>query len=172
MTPDAIIEKLKARHGDAILAVDPSPKHPFVKVAPAKWREVATTLRDELGMNYLVCLTAIDRGPELEAFYHLEHIGGLRGPRTGESPGGVGDARWGIGVRVLVPRENPVIPSVEDVWRTSDWHEREAWDLMGIKFEGHHNLVRILCAEDWEGHPLRKDYKSPDYYHGVKNNVV
>jgi NADH-quinone oxidoreductase subunit C len=157
MTPEAIIEKLKARHAAAVLASDPNPKHPFVKVAPAAWREVAKTLRDELGMDYLVCLTAIDRGAELEAFYHLEHIG---------------DVRYGIGVRVLVPRDNPVIPSVENVWRTSDWHEREAWDLMGIRFEGHHNLVRILCAEDWEGHPLRKDYKSPDYYHGVKNNVV
>jgi NADH-quinone oxidoreductase subunit C len=157
MTPEQIIEKLKAKHAAAILATDPSPKLPFVKVAPASWREVATTLKDELGMNYLVCLTAIDRGAELEAFYNLEHIG---------------DQRYGIGLRVLVPRDNPVIPSVENVWRTADWHEREAWDLMGIRFEGHHNLVRILCAEDWEGHPLRKDYKSPDYYHGVKNNVV
>jgi NADH-quinone oxidoreductase subunit C len=157
MTPEQIIDKLKGRHGDAILAADPAPKFPFVKVAPGAWREVATTLRDELGMNYLVCLTSIDRGPELEAFYNLEHIG---------------DQRYGFGVRVLVPRDNPVIPSVENVWRTADWHEREAWDLMGIRFEGHHNLVRILCAEDWEGHPLRKDYKSPDYYHGVKNNVV
>jgi NADH-quinone oxidoreductase subunit C len=128
-----------------------------VKVAPASWAEVAKTLRDEIGMNYLVCLTAIDRGAELEAFYNLEHIG---------------DVRYGMGVRVLVPRDNPEIPTVENVWRTADWHEREAWDLMGIKFPGHHNLVRILCAEDWEGHPLRKDYKSPDYYHGVKNNVV
>ena len=157
MTPEQIIEKLKARHGEAILAADPNPKHPFVKVAPAAWHDVALTLRDELGMNYLVCLTSIDRGAELEAFYNLEHIG---------------DVRYAIGVRVTVPRDNPVIPTVEDVWRTSDWHEREAWDLMGIKFAGHHNLVRILCAEDWEGHPLRKDYKSPDYYHGVKNNVV
>ncbi len=74
-------------------------------------------------------------------------------------------------LKVALPRNNPRIPSVEDVWRTADWHERETYDLMGVIFEGHHNLVRILCAEDWVGHPLRKDYVIPDSYHGVKNVV-
>ena len=50
------------------------------------------------------------------------------------------------------------VPSVVSVWPTADWHEREAWDMMGIRFEGHPNLVRILMEDDWDGHPLRKDY--------------
>jgi NADH-quinone oxidoreductase subunit C len=63
----------------------------------------------------------------------------------------------------------PRIPTLENVYRTADWHERESFDLMGIEFEGHHNLIRILCAEDWEGHPLRKDYVMPEYYHDIPN---
>jgi len=54
--------------------------------------------------------------------------------------------------------ENETVPSVVPVWPTADWHEREAWDLMGIHFDGHPNLTRILMEDDWEGHPLRKDY--------------
>jgi NADH:ubiquinone oxidoreductase subunit C len=54
--------------------------------------------------------------------------------------------------------EGEPVPSVVSVWPTADWHEREVWDLMGIEIQGHPNLVRILTAEDWEGHPLRKDY--------------
>jgi NADH-quinone oxidoreductase subunit C len=54
--------------------------------------------------------------------------------------------------------ENETVPSVVGVWPTADWHEREAWDLMGIRIEGHPNLQRILMEDDWEGHPLRKDY--------------
>lgn len=157
MTPEKIHDALNAAHPGAVLAFDPNPKLPSVKIAAGSWKAAAKTLRDACGLDYLVCLTAVDRGAELEAIYTLENIGETRAP---------------IHVRVLVPRENPVIPTVEDVWRTADWHEREAWDLMGIVFEGHHNLVRILCAEDWEGHPLRKDYKSPDTYHGIKNNVT
>jgi NADH-quinone oxidoreductase subunit C len=72
---------------------------------------------------------------------------------------------------VPLPRDNPRVASVEKVWKTADWHERETFDLLGVTFEGHHNLVRILCAEDWEGHPLRRDYVMPESYRGIKNVV-
>ena len=59
------------------------------------------------------------------------------------------------------------IPSITSLWRAADWHEREAYDMMGLKFVGHPDLKRILLADDWEGHPLRKNYQEPDYYHGL-----
>lgn len=59
------------------------------------------------------------------------------------------------------------IPSVVSLWKTANWHEREAYDMMGIQFVGHPNLKRILLSDDWEGHPLRKNFKEPDYYHGM-----
>jgi NADH-quinone oxidoreductase subunit C len=62
-----------------------------------------------------------------------------------------------VRVQVWCDDDEPV-PSVVSVWPTADWHEREAWDLMGIRVDGHPNLTRILMDEDWEGHPLRKDY--------------
>lgn len=162
MTPEQIIEATKAKFGAAVLAAEPAAKTPSMKITPASWPEIAKFLRDEIGLNYLVCLTAVDRTAELEAIYTLEHLGFAASDT----------ARYGVSVRISVPRAEPVIPTVEHVWRTADWHEREAWDLMGITFAGHHNLVRILCAEDWEGHPLRKDYKAPATYHGIKNVVV
>jgi NADH-quinone oxidoreductase subunit C len=60
--------------------------------------------------------------------------------------------------RELPGCEGQSVPSVVSVWPTADWHEREAWDLFGISFDGHPNPTRILMDEDWEGHPLRKDY--------------
>ena len=59
------------------------------------------------------------------------------------------------------------IPSVANLWRTANWHEREAYDLLGIKFTDHPELKRILLPEDWEGHPLKKDYETPDFYNGM-----
>ncbi len=70
-------------------------------------------------------------------------------------------------LKVDLSRENPVVDSLTSVWRGANWHEREAFDLVGIQFTGHPNLVRILCAEDWVGHPLRKDYDYPTEYHGI-----
>jgi NADH-quinone oxidoreductase subunit C len=67
-----------------------------------------------------------------------------------------------------VPGRLPEVPTVSHVWAIADWHEREAYDLVGIHFVGHPNLVRILCVDDWVGHPLRKDYEFPLEYHGIR----
>ena len=71
--------------------------------------------------------------------------------------------RW----REDVPGVLPEVSTVSNIWSTAEWHEREVFDLMGVSFVGHPDLRRILCAEDWEGHPLRKDYEMPDEYHGI-----
>jgi NADH-quinone oxidoreductase subunit C len=67
-------------------------------------------------------------------------------------------------LKCRLPRENPTIRTVESVWAAANWHEREAYDMFGIAFEGHSDLRRILCPDDWEGYPLRKDYKFPTRY--------
>jgi NADH-quinone oxidoreductase subunit C len=148
-----------------------------VVVQPARLVEAAEYLRDELGFDFLSDLTPTDylgwgeRGV-------AGHIG-TAGGRDLNAPGAAGYARTPqpkpkrfsvsyhlLAVRDGAPRvrlqvwldDGEAVPSVLSVWPTADWHEREAWDLMGIEFEGHPNLVRILMDEDWEGHPLRKDY--------------
>ena len=80
-----------------------------------------------------------------------------------------------ITIKVKVPRWKdeatktiPEVPSVTSIWAIADWHERECYDLVGVNFTDHPNLRRILCPEDWEGHPLRKDYEMPLEYHGVR----
>jgi len=103
----------------------------------------------------LSCLTAIDQGPEagkMEVIYTLYSI-----------PNHVT-----LHLRVLLDREKPTVSSVSSIWRTADWHEREAFDFYGIQFEGHPDLRRILLPEDWEGHPLRKDYVQQSKYHGIQ----
>jgi len=72
--------------------------------------------------------------------------------------------RW----RGEVPGQLPQVPTVSHVWRTAEWHEREVYDLSGIEFVGHPDMRRILCPEDWVGHPLRKDYQMPEEYHGIR----
>lgn len=77
--------------------------------------------------------------------------------------------RLKVAIRVLLPREAPALPSVADLWPTANWHEREAFDLFGIAFEGHPDCRRILLPEDWVGHPLRKDYEMPTEYRGIRH---
>ncbi|MDJ1184956.1 NAD(P)H-quinone oxidoreductase subunit J [Roseofilum casamattae] len=106
------------------------------------------------GFNYLQCQGAYDEGPgqELVSFYHLLKVDDdVTDPEE-------------VRVKVYLPRNNPVVPSVYWIWKAADFQEREAYDMYGIVYEGHPNLKRLLMPEDWIGWPLRKDYISPDFY--------
>lgn len=174
MAPEEIAEILKTEFGDRIAGFHFDTAHPHVRVEASAWPDVARFLRDDerLGFNFLRCITSVDllEDDELLAVYDLH---AMRPP-----PGA--DGLWTLAhelaVQVRVPREAPHIPSVADVWRAADWHEREAYDMMGIVFDGHPDSVtdlegthprRILCPDDWEGHPLRKDYRFPMAYHDI-----
>ncbi len=155
MTANEIYDKLKSQFGDAIIEfTDEASSDPFIVVKTENLFDICLFLRDneELNFDYLVCLSSVDYGENLAVVYHFYSL----------------KYKHRIVLKVFVPRDNPKMPSVERIWRTADWHEREAYDMMGIIFEGHHNLIRILNPYDWEGFPLRKDYKTPDEYHGIK----
>jgi NADH-quinone oxidoreductase subunit C len=74
-------------------------------------------------------------------------------------------------VKIFTPRNQPAVPSVADLWPAANWHEREAFDLLGIQFTNHPDPRRILLADDWVGHPLRKDYVFPRQVNGIPGSV-
>jgi len=147
---------------------------PWIEVRAEGLPEIARFLRDEeeLAFNLLNCVTAVDYfepdekkaskvewRPHLELLYHLSST----------------TKRHRLVLKVNLPRwkddrpgELPEVSSLSGVWSTADWHEREVFDLMGVRFLGHPDLRRILCPEDWAGHPLRKDYRAPTEYHGIQ----
>ena len=116
--------------------------------------EVATAVRDEFGFDLLTAVTGVDYAPDkMEVVYHAYRTSG--GP--------------GLVFKVQVPRVDPVeVPSLIHLWPGVDLQEREAWDLLGIKFTGHPDLRRILMWEGFEGHPLRKDWKEGFYEEDTK----
>ena len=125
-----------------------------ISVSPENWSEISSVLKNEskLNFDYLMCISAYDK-------------------RDSKVYGAAYNFYSTVNNHYLEVRveaeDGTSIPSVVELWKTADWHEREAYDMMGLKFEGHPDLKRILLSEDWEGYPLRKDYKEPDYYHGV-----
>jgi NADH-quinone oxidoreductase subunit C/D len=142
---------LKEEFGEDIKPGD----HEGVVISADRLVEVATFIRDELGYDYLTSLTGVDylAQNELEVVYHALHT------RAGGAP---------LVFKVRTPRDNAVVPSLINVWPGADFQEREAWDLLGIKFAGHPYLKRILMWEGFEGHPLRKDWKEAYYEQDTK----
>ncbi len=126
-----------------------------ILVQADKWLEIAQILKDDPDLTFdsLMCLSGYDKGDgeNLGVAYNFHSMSKMHK----------------LEVRIEVPTENPVIPSISEIWETANWHEREAWDMYGIKFEGHPNLKRMLLPEDWVGHPLRKDYETPESYHDL-----
>lgn len=164
MTPEEICQILKDRFGGAVEDTLLAGGHPCAKVAAHRWVEMATFLRDDsrLRFNLLRSIAAIDMlaDDKLACVYELMHI-------ATDDPAEMATSTRIFAIRVEVDRNAPSIPSVVSVWPAADWHEREAFDMMGIDFPGHPDLRRILCCDDWVGFPLRKDYDFPLEYHGI-----
>jgi NADH-quinone oxidoreductase subunit C len=175
MPPADAIALLQSHFGPAVVPGPANALDPFVTVDPAKLVEVCTFLRDEprlkfemlndvSGVDYLEpdAKKAAKAGfdPHVEVVYHLSSF---------TFPG----SRFTL--KVTLPRwkndrpgELPEVPTVCGVWAAADWHEREAFDLVGIRFVGHPDPRRILMSDDWTGHPLRKDYEFPLEYHDIR----
>ncbi|HVD98851.1 MAG TPA: NADH-quinone oxidoreductase subunit C [Cytophagaceae bacterium] len=153
-----IKNKLVEKFGEAIvLSENTAYAQPQLTIAAKELPDVCLFLRDTEGLyfDYLSCLTGLDNGPEkktMEVLYHLYSI----------------PYEHSFVIKVETDREQPEVPTVSTIWRTADWHEREAYDLFGIRFTNHPDLRRILMPADWEGFPLRKDYQEQEYYHGIK----
>jgi len=112
-------------------------------IGPDQVQDVLSTLRQEAGFDHLSCVTAQEYEDRYESIYHLKKYT---------------DPTQELSVVVPSPRNDPRNESAEPVFRTADWHEREAYDLVGVDYEGHPDLRRILLPETWQGHPLSKDY--------------
>jgi len=131
---------------------------PFtVSIAPKSLASVAGALHADPAAYFdqLTCVTGVDNGPEantMEVIYHLYSI----------------PFNASLALKVILNRENPEVESLCSVWKSANWLERETFDMLGIRFLNHPDLRRILRPADWEGFPLRKDYKEMDTYREVK----
>lgn len=133
------------------------PTEPVLLVSPNEIDKISVFLHDnqELQFDSLVLLSGVDevKANLLSVYYHIEST----------------SIKHKIVLKVVTDRSNPEVNSVTSVWKGADWHEREAYDMYGIKFTNHPDLRRILMPYDWEaGYPLRKDYENPEFYQGMK----
>jgi NADH-quinone oxidoreductase subunit C len=157
VTSQEIYTRLKDKFGESVLSFEEIVAEAFIVVAPESIADVAQYLAENeaLAFDFLMCLSGVDlsvKDTTLEIVYHLSSM----------------THRHKAVLKVIVPKENPHVPTVENIWKTANWHERETYDLYGIVFEGHSDLQRILLPDDWEGYPLRKDYKEPEFYRGMR----
>lgn len=142
---------------EVVLSIDDISTPQALVIESDKVLPVMDVLKDNESSfcDLLSCLTTIDNGPEvntMEVIYNLYSI----------------PLEHSVMIKTTISRENPEIETVSHLWKTADWHEREAYDLFGIKFNNHPDLRRILMPADWEGHPMLKDYEEPATYRGMK----
>jgi NADH-quinone oxidoreductase subunit C len=158
MTPSEIIELLKQHDGEAVVSAVADGPYPHVVLKAEKLVAVAGFLKSErwLRLDLLRCISAIDWPTKnsMEVVYDLISTS-------------LGHA---FAIKVVLDRANVQVESVSGIWPAAEWHEREAFDLMGVTFLHHPDLRRILMPEDWPGHPLRKDYQDVAEYKGLKFN--
>ena len=155
MDAAAIHQRLTAQLEAGVGDCDLQAKDPSIAVQPAAIVAVCRFLHDdpELAFDCLSNQSGVDYKAKgvIQVVYHLYSY----------------RHRHAIVLKVDTPRDSAAIPTVETVWKTANWLEREIYDLLGVHFEGHCDLRRLLLPEDWIGHPLRKDFVEPEEYHGI-----
>jgi NADH-quinone oxidoreductase subunit C len=156
---DLLISKLGS---DVIVKEETTGLQPALLIHPDRIAEVCFELRDNPNTYFdlLECLSGVDYGIEENMFGVVYHLASIPFKKQ-------------LTLKVVKyhdrsREELPTFPSVTSVWRTAEWHEREAFDLLGIGFANHPDLRRVLLPDDWEGYPLRKDYTAQEYYRGIK----
>jgi NADH-quinone oxidoreductase subunit C len=140
-----ITERLRSRFGQDVLEASDALGQAWIRVGPERYREVVGTLRDdeEFACDYLDFVAGVDRGEDgFDVVVQLYST----------------TRRHQVRVKVNAGREDPVAPSISDLYPGANWHERETWELFGIRFDGHPQLVKLVLPEQFEGHPLRKDF--------------
>jgi NADH-quinone oxidoreductase subunit C len=145
LPPPEVEARLRARFGDDLLSFEDQHGHSVVAVAPERYREVVTYLRDEPELDCDFCdfTAGVDHAAEgLEVVTHLTST----------------TRHHGVRLKVPLDPDRPVCPTISDLYPTANWHEREAAEMFGITFEGHPLPVKLLLPEPFEGHPLRKDF--------------
>lgn len=169
---EEIFNLLKDKFGNSIIELkSDKPVVPFMVVNPLEIDKICLFLRDEKDLLFdsLMNLSGVDdangekvkdekgletiNGGTLSVYYHLEST----------------SLKHKLTLKASTNREKPEVVTVTESWKSADWHEREAYDMYGIIFLNHPDLRRILMPYDWEhGYPLRKDYKNPEFYQGMK----
>lgn len=174
MSEGQFLSRLQSKFGDRIAGSNLQAIDPWIEVTADGLVGLCQYLKSEpdLQFDMLNCISGVDYfepdpkkaskvdwQPHLEVVYHLSSIA----------------KKHTLVVKVILPRwkndqppQLPEVPSVVEVWRAAEWHEREVYDLCGVLFPGNPDLRRILCPEDWVGHPLRRDYEMPLEYHGIR----
>ena len=142
-------DELKPRIGEMLPSAvfEDGAEWTTVLIDGAAWEDLAPRLRSEkdLDFDYLFCVTAVDWKTHFTMVYHLTST----------------VHRHLLVVKIKLDRQEPAVRTVSDIWRTAEFHEREAYDLMGVVFVGHPDLRRLFMTDEWNGWPLRKDYEDP-----------
>lgn len=161
MKVEEIIDKLEENFKENIIETKKEAKDPFIKIKPSSIKVISKFLKENplLSFDFLQNMCAVDMmgvggNTHFMCVYHLFSY----------------KYKHSIVMKVDLQRDNPEIQSVCDIWASANWYEREVYDLFGINFKGHPDLRRILLPPEWEGHPLRKDYKERESTLGISTS--
>lgn len=152
-----LAEELKSLFADDIVEIEEFRKQLTLTIKKEGLKRVLKYLKEERGFNHLQDLCGVDyfgQTPRFSVVYHIYNI----------------EERIGLRLKVFLSEESPEVDTITDLWSGGNWHERECFDMFGIRFKGHPDLRRILMPEDWNGHPLRKDYplRGKEMWRGFK----